>query len=160
MKSIILVVDNVRSTHKVGSFFRMAECFGVEMICLRGTTPTPIDRFGRPRPDIQKVALGAELLVPWTYDTHTMVRLQLLRTEGYALYALEQSDNSILLSQVTDLPEKVALIVGGEVTGVSTEVLDMTDAIIEIPQQGTKESLNVSVAAGIALYALRNIATY
>ena len=149
----VLVLDNIRSVENVGSLFRTAECLGVQKIILVGTTPTPLDRFGRKRKDVAKVALGAEELVPWEYVKTIEGSLETLKGEGYAVVALEQHERSEDLRDVKAL-RKFALILGNEVEGVSKAALEMSEKIIEIQMEGKKESLNVSVAGGIALFKL------
>jgi tRNA G18 (ribose-2'-O)-methylase SpoU len=138
--------------HNVGSIFRTADAAGVSKIYLCGYTPAPLDRFNRPVPDIAKVALGAEKSVPW--EQREIVELiTALKAEGVAVVAVEQAENSI---PHTDFKPKknVALILGSEVGGISSEILKLCDTVIEIPMHGQKESLNVSVVAGIVLYQL------
>lgn len=154
---IILILDNIRSVHNVGSIFRTADCMGVSEVLLCGTTPTPIDRFGRPRSDLAKIALGAESTMPWKYYTTTTSVITDLQSKEIPVFALEQSPQSINLFDWR-VPEKfstVALVVGYEVSGVDAGVLSVCDGILEIPQWGVKESLNVSVATGIALACIR-----
>lgn len=143
--SVILVLPNIRSRFNVGSIFRTADAAGVGKILLTGITPTP------PHEKIAKVALGAENAVPWEYLKQTARALKALRADGYHLVALEQSPRSIpYTSVVTKL--KTALVLGNEVSGLPKHWLDLCDTVIDIPMRGHKESLNVSVAAGIALF--------
>ncbi len=152
-KSIILVLDNIRSEHNTGSLFRTADGAGVNKIFLVGTTPKPIDRFGRPVGTISKTALGAEKTIPYEYHTTTEEAIVALKNEGVHIYSLEQTPNSVSLFDVE--PQfPCALIVGNEVDGVSNEFVEASDTVLEIPMQGEKESLNVSVAGGIALFQL------
>ena len=159
MPDIIVIAQNIRSTHNVGALFRTADGFGVSKIILSGYTPYP-----KQQPDprlphiaeklhaqIHKTALGAESTVPFEY--HETLDLQSIKDQGYTLIALEQNEQSTLLQHYTS-PAKVALLLGEEVHGITNEHLEQCDAVIEIPMQGKKESFNVSVAAGIALYAL------
>jgi len=149
--SVSLLLHDIRSAHNVGSIFRTADAAGVTRIHLSGTTPTPIDRFGRKRKDVAKVALGAEDSVPWDAVDEPSALIACLRASGHEIVALEQAQKAIdFRSFVPTKP--VLLIVGNEVEGVSPELLSLADTIIEIPQHGKKESLNVSVACGIALY--------
>ena len=152
-KSGILVLNNLRSVENVGSIFRTAESLGIEKIILIGTTPTPLDRFGRKRKDLAKVALGAEEFIPWEYYKEITYCPINLRKEGYEILALEQSKDSIIISDFKS-SNKFALILGNEVEGIEKEILKECDHILEIPMHGKKESLNVSVAAGIALFEL------
>ena len=153
MKTSVLILDNIRSVENTGSIFRTAECLGVTKIYLIGTTPTPLDRFGRKRPDFSKVALGAEELVEWEYVKEILPVIKELKSQNFNILALEQSENSKNLNDYKS-PEMFALIVGNEVEGVHKEVLQKCDAILEMKMKGEKESLNVSVATGIALFEL------
>lgn len=159
MPEIILIAHNIRSTHNVGSIFRTAEGFGVSKIILSGYTPYPKVKNDIRLPhisekitsQIHKTALDAEMLVPFEYSDEPP--LLALKQQGYRIVALEQSQSSITLREYTT-PEKVALLLGEEVHGITPELLAQVDDIIEIPMHGQKESFNVSVATGIALYAL------
>lgn len=151
----VLVLHNIRSTHNVGSIFRTADAAGVAKVILCGYTPSPTDRFGRERSDIAKVALGAEKSLPWEYAEDTTHCLEDLRSQGYFIAVLEQdaaAQNILEYSLPTD--RSVALVLGNETEGISEEILKLSDVILEIPMHGTKESLNVSVAAGVALFTL------
>lgn len=144
---LMLVLDNIRSMHNVGSVFRSADAFLVEGICLCGYTPQP------PHRDIHKTALGATETVDWMYFSTTSEAVQQLKEKGYKVFALEQAEGSISLEQFNaqeHLP--AALVLGNEVEGVDAEVLKYCDGCIEIPQFGMKHSLNVSVATGIVLW--------
>lgn len=149
-----VILHNIRSAHNVGSIFRTADGAGVSKIFLVGYTPHPVDRFGREQPEIQKTSLGAARVVPWeAYDAIEPLIAQ-LRAESVAIVAVEQHARAI--DYRTYAPkEDVAYILGNEVDGVSWEMCDTADAIVYIPMHGTKESLNVSVAAGIVLFAGR-----
>lgn len=153
MKTCALILDNIRSVENTGSIFRTAECLGVAKIYLIGTTPTPLDRFGRKRNDFSKVALGAEEMVEWQYSKEIGSTIEELKDQNFKIIALEQNDRSKDLKDYKP-PEQFALVVGNEVEGVSRGVLDMADEIVEINMRGEKESLNVSVSTGIALYEL------
>lgn len=150
----ILILDNIRSTHNVGSIFRTADAAGVKKIYLVGTTPNPIDRFGREQSDIAKTALGAEKDIVWE---HAETTLEVLSKYGdYFKVALEQSSDSKDYKSV--LPkEKNIIILGAEVAGLPKEILDACDVVAEIPMLGNKESLNVSVATGIFLFRFLQI---
>lgn len=155
---IILVVNNIRSAHNVGSIFRTADAVGVEKIYLCGYTPRPTD--DRPRMingKIAKTALGAEKYIPWEYRRDAWRLLGEFGVKGVRLVALEQSGNSRDIFKYK-IPRNgvVALVVGNEVHGLSARMLQRCDDIVEIPMYGKKESLNVAVATGIALYALKN----
>lgn len=148
-QKIYLIVDNVRSLFNVGSFFRCADVFGVSKVYLCGYTGCP------PRKEISKVALGAEENIAWEHKKDAVRLVKKLKREGIMVVALETTSKATSLA--TFAPTyPLALIVGNEVEGVSRELLTMADKIVEIPMLGKKESLNVSVAAGVALYALRN----
>lgn len=149
----ILILDNIRSTHNVGSIFRTADAVGIVKIYLVGTTPDPIDRFGRPQSDIAKTALGAEKSIPWEH-AETVLEV-LAKHPDYFKIALEQSENSVDYKTISP-KEKNLIILGAEVTGIPKEILDTCDAVAEIPMAGDKESLNVSVATGIFLFRFLN----
>ena len=148
MRDIVLILQNIRSLHNVGSLFRSADVFGVKKMYLCGYTGTP------PRSEIAKVALGAETWIPWERASQTYRVLERLRTEGYAIVALETGVPGVSIAEAT-FPARVALIVGNEVRGITSPILLRADTVVHIPLIGKKESLNVSVAAGVALYALR-----
>nr|WP_214449174.1 RNA methyltransferase [Flavihumibacter rivuli] len=146
---VVVVLDNIRSMHNVGSVFRTADAFLIESIYLCGYTPQP------PHRDINKTALGATETVAWEYFPSTLEAVVALRQKGYGVYAVEQATDSYLLNRIdTDLDEKIAVVFGNEVSGVDSEVLKHCDGCLEIPQLGMKHSLNVSVAAGIILWEL------
>ena len=158
MKKCVLVLDNIRSVENAGSIFRTAEGFGVSKIILVGITPAPRDRFGRKRNDFAKVSLGSEELVSWEVCKSISSKLEELKKEGYRIVALEQHPKAIKLGNYeVDKLSKFVLVVGNEVEGVSREMLEMADDIVEIPMMGEKESLNVAVATGVALYHLNKI---
>jgi len=146
-----LLLDNIRSVHNVGSIFRTAETLGISRIYCAGTTPTPLDRFGRKRADFKKVSLGAEDSVPWEYVEDPAILIKKLKKEGFTVIALEQDENSVDYKNVS-LGRDTLIILGNEVDGVSPILLKLSDVIAEIPLKGKKESLNVSVAAGVALF--------
>jgi len=155
MKESVLILHNIRSVHNVGSMFRTADAAGVSNIILSGYTPTPLDRFGRARKDFTKVSLGAEKTVAWEYAGDLSSTIKKLKSEGYMLIAIEQDKKSApLFGYKRKLGEKIAVLMGNEVEGISKDLLAQADAILEIPMRGEKESLNVSVAAGVALFAL------
>lgn len=152
---IVLILDNIRSTHNVGSLFRTADAVGVNKIFLCGTTPSPIDRFGRERNDVAKVALGAEKNIEYESVTSTKEAVLRLKGDGYQIIAIEQAPKSVDYKKVT--PKfPVAFVLGTEVTGLSKEILDRCDVVAEIPMAGEKESLNVVVAGGVALFRILN----
>lgn len=146
---IVLVLDNVRSLNNVGSAFRTADAFRIERIFLCGITGTP------PHRDIQKTALGATDSVEWKYCQNTMEAVEKLKNSGYQLCALEQVESSIKLNDFSpEKGKKYALIFGNEVFGVEEEVLKACNQVLEIPQLGTKHSLNISVSLGIGVWDL------
>ncbi|HVX49587.1 MAG TPA: RNA methyltransferase [Chitinophagaceae bacterium] len=146
---IVVVLDNIRSMHNVGSVFRTADAFIIEAICLCGYTPQP------PHRDIHKTALGATETVDWLYYNNATDAVQDLKLRGYAVYGIEQAEGSIMLDKFL-LPGqgKLAVVFGNEVEGVQADVLSLCNGCIEIPQFGMKHSLNISVAAGIVLWQL------
>lgn len=149
----ILIIPDIRSAVNVGALFRTADAVGVEKIFLVGYTPRPTDVFGRVQKDIAKSALGAETWIPWEYKKTLIPLITSLKKEGYSIVALEQ-DKRAIDYRTLKTPQKVALIVGREVEGLPKKVLDACDHIIAIPMHGKKESLNVSVACGIALFRI------
>lgn len=149
---VIVVLDNIRSAFNVGAIFRTCDAAGVSKIYLVGTTPSPVDRFGRPVKEIAKTALGAEQTVPWEYESHISDVLTKLKQEGYIIVSVEQHSDAQNYKNIP-LDMSRAYIFGNEVDGVSEEALDASDLIAEIPMKGSKESLNVSVSVGIVLYA-------
>ena len=156
IKENILIIHNVRSVQNVGAMFRTADAAGVNKIYLTGYTPTPLDRFGRKRKDLAKSALGAEEYVPWEEKKSISSLLAKLKQEQYFIVAIEQDKKSIDYKKVK-LKNKNAFIVGAEVVGLPTNILKKCDIIAEIPMRGKKESLNVSVALGVALFKILNI---
>ena len=153
MKQIAILLHNIRSTHNVGSIFRTADALGVNKIYLSGFTPTPLDRFDRPRKDIAKVALGAEKSISWEYATGPKKIIKKLKREKYKIIGLEQSDNSVDYKKVK-VNYPVLFIIGNEVTGVENNILSLCDVIAEVSMKGKKESLNVSVVFGVALFRM------
>lgn len=154
---MVVILYNIRSGHNVGSIFRTADALGVEKIYLAGYTPAPIDEFLQPHPPVAKVSLGAEKSVAWEKAEDILVLLRDLKKRGFYIYALEQDPRSVAYYTVKPNAAKLkslALILGEELRGVPKEVLNQADTILEIPMRGEKESLNVSVAFGIAAFAL------
>ena len=149
MKQVIL--HDIRSHYNVGAIFRTSDGAGVSKIYLTGYTPAPEDRFGRQVAEISKTALGAEKFVAWEKNEDILAVVQKLKTEGVTVVAVEQSNNSVMLNDFV-VPEKVAYIFGSETDGVPREVLAEVDMVLELPMLGQKESLNVSVTAGIVLF--------
>ena len=148
------MLDNIRSLHNVGSIFRTSDAVGVEKLYLCGITPTPLDRLGRVRPPFTKVALGSEENVKWEKRASTWRVLDKLKSEGYKIYAIEQDEKSVPYYKIGG-SGKIALVVGHEVRGLPESVLSRADKILDIPMDGIKESLNVSVAYGIVVYSLK-----
>ena len=158
-KPLVVVMDNIRSMHNVGSVFRTADAFLIAGICLCGFTPQP------PHRDIQKTALGATESVDWLYYENTIVAVEALKEQGYKVFAIEQTKGSISLENFKtylsnasnankESNKAVAFVFGNEVEGVSEEVLAICDGAVEIPQYGMKHSLNISVAAAIVLWEM------
>ena len=147
----VVVLDNIRSAHNVGAIFRTADGAGVSKIYLTGYTPLPIDRFGRVQPEIEKTSLGATESVAWEAAEDIEDILRRLKHEGYAVVAIEQDDRSVGYMEWRP-KNKTAFIFGNEVDGIQPVARECADSILEIPMYGDKESLNVSVAAGIILY--------
>jgi tRNA G18 (ribose-2'-O)-methylase SpoU len=144
---LVVVLDNVRSLHNVGSVFRTSDAFRVERIVLCGITATP------PSTEIHKTALGAEDVVEWQYFDSTMEAVAALRGAGYKIFSIEQCQGSIALQDFATMEgERYAVVFGNEVKGVQQAVVDASDGAIEIPQFGTKHSLNVSVTAGMVIW--------
>lgn len=146
---LVVILDNVRSLHNIGSVFRTSDAFRVECIYLCGITATP------PHPEMHKTALGAEFTVDWKYVNNAVEAVDNLRQEGYVVFSIEQAENSIMLEDMRlEQGRRYAVVLGNEVKGVQQEVIDHSDGCIEIPQYGTKHSLNVSVTAGIVIWDL------
>jgi tRNA G18 (ribose-2'-O)-methylase SpoU len=169
---LAVIAHDIRSVHNVGSIFRTADAAGVTKIFLCGITPAPLDRFKEVRADFAKVALGAENYIPWESVPTTTGVIKRLKKEGYEIFALEQSKNSVPYYQEagrlalaarknvdTCVDARVAIIVGNEVKGLPPSILRAADRILEIPMMGKKESLNVAVAFGIVVFGLRFGAT-
>lgn len=144
---VVIVMDNIRSSHNVGSMFRTSDAFRVDELILCGITNTP------PHKDIEKTALGATRSLTWRYFKETMEAIDALKADGYTILAIEQAEESIMLDAFPfPSEEKLAFVFGNEVFGVDDEVMKKVDACIEIPQFGTKHSFNVVVSAGIILW--------
>jgi 23S rRNA (guanosine2251-2'-O)-methyltransferase len=147
-RKLILILDNVRSLNNVGSVFRTADAFLVEAIYLCGITGTP------PNKEIYKTALGADETVSWQYFENTMDALQACKVKGYSVYAVEQAEGSTMLNNFTTPANGLALVFGNEVDGVDEDIINAADGCIEIPQEGSKHSLNISVSLGIVVWAV------
>ena len=146
---IIIVLDNVRSAHNVGSVFRTSDAFLIEKIMLCGICPIP------PKNEIRKTALGATESVEWEYFNDNADCIKGLTKKGYKIISIEQADNATELNNYfMEKPQKIALVFGNEINGVSEEIIQQSDDVIEIPQHGTKHSFNVSVSVGIVLWDL------
>jgi tRNA G18 (ribose-2'-O)-methylase SpoU len=144
---VVIVLDNVRSMNNTGSIFRTSDAFRVESVCLCGITAVP------PHKEIHKTALGATESVDWKYFAHTRDALVWLKQEGYVICSIEQAEQSIMLEAFpVKEGRKYALVFGHEIRGVDQEIVDISDYCIEIPQYGTKHSLNVSVSVGIVIW--------
>ena len=144
---LVIVLDNVRSLHNIGSVFRTSDAFRVEYIYLCGITAVP------PHAEMHKTALGAEFTVDWKYAKNTIDAVNELKEVGYLVFSIEQAEGSTMLDKwEMDATKKYAIVFGNEVKGVDQAVIDNSDGCIEIPQYGTKHSLNVSVTAGIVIY--------
>jgi 23S rRNA (guanosine2251-2'-O)-methyltransferase len=149
---VAVLLHNVRSAHNVGSVFRTADAVAVARMYLSGYTPTPVDRFGRAQKEIAKTALGAERFIAWEYQTSPMPLITKLKKEGWAIVGVEQ-DHRAQDYRKFKSKKQTLFIFGNEVRGLSKNILRQCDSIIEIPMHGKKESLNVSVAAGVILFA-------
>lgn len=144
---IEIILDNIRSAHNVGSVFRSADSFKADKVWLCGICATP------PSAEIHKSALGAEFSVEWGYEKDTLSLVKRLKEEGYTVLSVEQTVNSVMLDKFKpETGRKYALVFGNEVDGVQQEVVDASEGVLEIPQYGTKHSLNISVSAGIVLW--------
>lgn len=147
-QTIIVVLDNVRSLNNVGSAFRTADAFLIEEIMLCGVTGTP------PNKEIEKTALGATSTVKWTYFKTTLEAIENVKRRNYSPFAVEQATKSVPLNEFSSSAENIALVFGNEVYGVEQGVIDVCNGVVEIPQAGTKHSLNISVSIGIVLWEL------
>ncbi len=150
---VVIVLDNVRSLNNVGSVFRTADAFLIHSVVLCGVTGTP------PHKEIEKTALGATGSVPWKYFKTTLEAIEYLRKENFQIYAVEQAVRSTPLNKLSVINQPTAFIFGNEVYGVEQEVVDQSDAVIEIPQGGTKHSLNIAVSVGVVLWEIFRIKT-
>lgn len=154
-KTISVILHDIRSSENVGSIFRTADAAGVSKIYLSGYTPSPLDRFKRKNPKLAKTALGAEDAVPWEVEVDIFSLIENLKKQDVEVFAVEQDPASVPYTNVVS-EKKVAYILGNEVSGIPKEVLAACDQIVEIPMRGKKESLNVSVTAGIILFRARD----
>ena len=153
-----LILDNLRSVYNVGSMFRTANALALDEIALCGITPTPLDKRGHKRKDFAKVALGAEDILSWRHFPSTKEAIEHYKKAGYYLIAIEQDKRAVDYKKVNIAgKDKVVFVIGNEVDGIGDESLSEVDSIAEIPMNGTKESLNVTIAMGIALYRILGI---
>lgn len=147
---IVIVLDNIRSLNNIGSVFRTADAFLIEAVYLCGITAQP------PHRDIQKTALGATESVEWKYFKTTTEAIKELKKNNYIIASIEQAENAVMLNDFKPKGEKHAVVFGNEVKGVEQTVIDQSDIVIEIPQHGTKHSLNISVSCGVVIWDLFN----
>ena len=155
-REVAVLLHNIRSTHNVGSIFRTSDALGVSKIYLSGYTPTPVDKFDRPRRDIGKVALGAEKNIGWEYIDNPVKIIKKLKKENWQVIGLEQSDKSVDYKKVKP-KTSFLFIVGNEVDGIEENILKLCDSVAEVSMKGEKESLNVSVAFGVSLFRIMGI---
>lgn len=155
-KEIIVILDNIRSAYNVGSIFRTADAVGIKKLFLIGQTATPIDRFGRGRKDIAKVALGAEKTIKWKYYKDVKEVIKTLKNNGFEIVAVEQDNEAIDYKDFNlNKKDKIAFVFGNEIGGILKETLDICNYIIHIPMSGKKESLNVAVSFGIIVFEFK-----
>jgi len=152
-KDIVLILPDIRSAINIGSIFRTADAVGISKIYMTGYTPTPADKFGRIQKDIAKSALGAETWIAWEYQKDIFSLLRKLKKEGYTILAIEQDEKATDYRKVK-VKDKTAIILGPEVLGLDKKILNKCDVIVQIPMHGKKESINVSVACGVALFRM------
>lgn len=152
----IVILPDIRSAENVGAIFRTADAVGIDKIYLVGITPAPKDRFGRDRSDIAKSALGAEKSIKWEQRENLAELINKLKEKNFKIIAIEQDERSVDYKSV-EIKERNAFILGAEVSGLPKEILSLCDTIAEIPMKGKKESLNVSVAFGVAIFRILNI---
>ncbi|MBO6793418.1 MAG: RNA methyltransferase [Balneolaceae bacterium] len=149
MEHVKVVLHNIRSMHNVGSVFRSGDAFGISEIILSGYSPTP------PRDEITKTAIGAEEFVDWRFVEDILAKLLRLKSDGYTIIGLEQTDSSVSLLDVQfQTDQKICIVMGNEVSGIDADLLPLIDTFVVIPQFGQKHSLNVSVATGVTFYAI------
>jgi 23S rRNA (guanosine2251-2'-O)-methyltransferase len=155
-KEVAVLLHDIRSTHNVGSIFRTADALEVSKIYISGYTPTPTDKFNRPQKDIAKVALGAEKTIAWEYSKTPQEVIKKLKKENYSVIGIEQAKNSVDYKKIK-IKKPVLFVVGNEVEGIDSKLLSFCDVVVEIPMKGKKESLNVSVAFGVALFRMLEV---
>lgn len=151
MAERFVILENIRSAHNVGSIFRTADAACVSHIYLVGYTPCPVDRFGREQSEIKKTSLGASAYIPWEHCDDMSLLIKKLQAEQVEVVAIEQADRSVSLQSFTET-RATAYIFGNETEGVAPETLGLVDSVVAVPMYGRKESLNVSVCAGVVLY--------
>ena len=152
-RDVRVLLNNIRSAHNVGSIFRTADALGITHIYISGYTPAPKDRFGRPVKEIEKTALGAEKTISWELEKDPLALVQKLKRDGFCIVGIEQDKRAIDYKTFIS-PAKILVLVGSEVLGLSQELRDVCDVLIDIPMKGNKESLNVSVAIGVGLFRI------
>ena len=155
-RDVRVILHDIRSNFNVGSAFRTSDAAGVSHVYLTGYTPAPLDQYNRPNKELAKVALGANQSVKWTKEADVFVVISQLKQQGFFIIAVEQAMYSVDYKTVT-LPEKAAFVFGNEVEGIGKDVLKQCDMVAEIPMSGKKESLNVSVSFGIALFRMLDL---
>ncbi|HYC34225.1 MAG TPA: TrmH family RNA methyltransferase [Candidatus Paceibacterota bacterium] len=156
MTKYCLLLHNIRSNHNVGSIFRTADAAGISKIYLTGYSAAPLDRFKREVKEISKTALGAEKNIPWEQCKSALTLIKNLKKDGFKIIAIEQDKRAKDYKKIKP-NKKTVFVLGNEINGLEKKVLDLCDEIAEIPMKGQKESLNVSVSAGIALFRILNI---
>ncbi len=155
-RDVYIILHNIRSTHNVGAIFRTADAAGISKIFLTGYTPTPLDRFGKERSDIAKAALGAEKTVLWEQLKNVNTLIKKFQKDSVRIIAVEQSSQSVDYKKVK-ITGPTAFVFGNEVSGISKSVLEKCNVVAEIPMRGKKESLNIAVSVGVALFRILNI---
>jgi 23S rRNA (guanosine2251-2'-O)-methyltransferase len=152
---VVVVLPDIRSSYNIGSIFRTSDATGVSKIYICGYSPCPTDKFNRPQKEIAKTALGAEKRIPWEYKKDVQRVIKNLKEEGFVVVAVEQDERSITYKKFfKESGGKIAIVFGNEVEGLLKKIIASCDAVVDIPMLGEKESLNVSVSAGIILYEL------
>lgn len=151
-----VLLHDIRSAHNVGSMFRTADACGISRIYISGFTPAPTDRFGRAVKEITKTALGAEEVIPWERTESVATFIASCKREGFSVVGIEQDHRAVDYKEYL-APQKTLVVVGSEVPGISSELRDLCDVLVEIPMRGKKESLNVSVAFGVALFRILGV---
>lgn len=152
---VVVVLPDIRSSYNIGSIFRTSDATGISKIYICGYSPCPTDKFNRPQKEIAKTALGAEKRIPWEYKKDVQRVIKNLKEEGFVVVAVEQDERSITYKKFfKNREDKIAIVFGNEVEGLSKKIIALCDAVVDIPMLGEKESLNVSVSAGIVLYEL------